>query len=420
MLLGYCILSVIFVLISIKYYSVFLNPISIYSIVWIFAILIHQSGLIYYNELLPRTWIFITISYIFFCGFSLLHKPNSFPEMTSVKDDRNIIKKYLIITLLIASLGILSSIVNIISIYGTNLLYNLTNIYAARVYDNVDFQVIPYVGSFIYIALPLAGIYVRRFGVSIWIMYAFVLIALNSLTSGARAGIVFSLLLFVYGFTLSGNKSKVRVKTKSNKIGLYIGSLILVAFFVIVSQSRAAGNQLPYATDVFYKYFGDNALLYKLFAYVANPVGVLNEYLKECDFYFGKNTFLPLYNIIAKFGIIDRIDQYQSWYSVPADCNVGTWLRELIEDFTWAGAIIAVSIFSYITSKVYIKSIKLNQTSSIIISSILLMMVTLSFFDWKLRTSGLWIALIFGSVIGNKIDRHNLQVDDGRHTDTKL
>lgn len=356
-----------------------------------------------------------------FCVSCLAYKQSKLRHVVSEFNDdmyKKELNKYLIITLSIASLGILSSIYNIISIYGTNLIYNITNVYAARVNEDMDFQVIPYVGSFLYISLPLAGIYVKRYGVSIWVMYAFALVALNSLTSGARAGIVFSLLLFVYGYIVCSSDHTIKKRNGRSNMGLYVGALILLFFFIFISQKRAAGNELPYATDMFYKYFGGNVMLYKTFAYIANPIGVLNEYLQECNFFFGKNTLLPVYNILAKFGLMGRIEQYQGWYNIPAPCNVGTWLRELSEDFTWVGALVFISIFAYITSKEFMKSLKTHSTSSIVVTSILLMIVTLSFFDWKLRTSGIWIALAFGFLIGNKIDK-SLR-NNGRHIDIKL
>ncbi|MBR2064808.1 MAG: oligosaccharide repeat unit polymerase [Bacteroidales bacterium] len=408
MLLGYIILNIIFIVQSVRYYKRIINPISIYSLVWGGAILIHQSGLIYYNEFLVRTWLFIIISYMCFCISCLSFKSRRVVRKVHGHDDRKYkqkLNRYILITMFIAAVGILSSVVYIISIYGTNLIYNITNIYAARVNEGADFQVIPYVSSFIYITLPLSGIYVRRYGMSKWVICAFVLVALNSLTSGARAGIVFSALLFVFGYITSNKGPEKNKKDKPGRMGIWIGSLVLFAFFILISQKRSAGNELSYATDLFYRYFGDNVLLYKIFTYVANPIGVLNEYIKDCEFSFGKNTFLPIYNILAKFGVIGRVEQYQSWYNVPAECNVGTWLRELSEDFTWIGALVFISIYAYVTSGQFIKTTKTDSTSSVIITSLLLMTITLSFFDWKLRTSGVWIALAFGMMIGNGIDK---------------
>lgn len=412
---AYLIMNLIFITLANKYYSRVINPVTVYSSVWLLAVLIHQSGLIYYYPLSLFTWLVIFLAQIVFSVSCFIGKRYDTEKYVLTEEENEQLKhqlnKYILITLSLASVGVLSSIYNIISIFGTNMLANITNVYAARVSGMEDFQLIPYVGSFIFIALPLSAIYVKRYGFSLWVILTFVMVALNALTSGGRAGIVFSLLMFVFAYLFTDKKEEENQQSTSRK-GLYFSAVLLVAMFVVMSSYRTAGNEIEYATDLYYRVFGDNVLVFKIFAYIANPLGVLNEYLKDCTFDFGHNTLLPIYNIIAKFGLMERVEQYQSWYEVPALCNVGTWLRELVEDFTIFGAIPFIMVYALVLNSQYQKAIYRGSISHIVITSMLMMMIAMSFFDWKLRTSSLWIALAFGYYIGNRIQNAVFQKED--------
>lgn len=386
-----------------------MNPLSLYSIVWQLALTIHESGYIVYNELSILTWIVIIFSQICFCcGFISIKKRYIKPtKALNTAIYKKNIEKYLWICMIFSAISILSSLALVISIYGTNLIANVTNVYVDRVNNNVDYQVIPYIGALIYVGLPLSAIHMKSYGFSIWPIIYFVLIFINSLISGARAGIVFSIFIFVFAYFYTDTESKER-KLKNNQkksnLPIIICVTLLMAMFILISSKRAAGVEIPYATNQFISHFGYNELIYKLFAYVANPVGVLNEFLKKPEFNFGHNTFLPLYNILAKIGLMERVEQYQSWYYVPAACNVGTWLRELFEDFSIL-IFPFIFIFGRISCRIYWNSIKGKSTGHLLMLSIIFTMIGLSFFDWRMRTSSMWIAFLFAYLWGKKIDK---------------
>ena len=186
---------------------------------------------------------------------------------------------------------------------------------------------------------------------------------------------------------------------------MYIGVAIFAVMIIVISIQRNAGQNLTYATPAFEKIFGNNLLVYKTMTYIAGPIGVLNEYLKTSELHFGQNTFLTVFNLLNKLGIGERVEQYQEWFYTPLPCNVGTFIRELIEDFTVVGAAISVLIFGYATSRSYMNAKKDYNTRSKVMWAILSLVLLLSFFDWKLRSSNIWIALLFGFIICSQIDR---------------
>lgn len=415
MIIAYSLYNLFLAVFSKKVFDSWFNPVSLYVIVWEIAMGIHQSGLIVFYPLSWYTWFIIFLMQsLFACSCFLGSRMGVVIEKRSIKPRPSInekklkdqIIKYIIITTVFSSISIISQLIGTIARYGTNLLDNVTNVYAARVYNQDTIESIPYVGAFIYIALPLVGIYIKKYGFNLLTLPAIALVFLNSLTSGGRAGIVFSMVLMASAYLVTDSKRKVGKKVvKNRRLLISLGVLILLTMVITISIKRNAGQSLIYANQSFYSLFGQNLLLYKTFSYIAGPIGVLNEYLKESELHFGQNTLLTVYNFLYRIGVLDqRIEQYQEWFYTPLGCNVGTWIRELIEDFTVFGAIVCVPLFGYCTTRTYMYSRNHNSVSAIVLWSILSLVLLLSFFDWKLRSSNIWISLLFGYIFSRQID----------------
>lgn len=411
--IAYCILTIY---IGFQMYKKMFNPITVYSAVWGAAVIMHQSGLVYYYNLSAFFWLTIfTFHTIFALGCIVGNKvmirgsKRITVDWGSCGDNfRKKLKRYIWITLALASVAIITNLAYAISIYGTNLYDNLLVIYSNRVNLGENINKVPYLSSFIYVSIALGGVYLRRYGFCIPTILALLLGAAQLFTSGGRAGIIFIVLIFISAFMLSSGSRKVRKDRRLDKKRYRIMAIAVAAavvFILIISQRRAAGQAPAYATELYETIFGTNAVPYKLITYVSGPIGALNEYLKTCDFHFGQNTFKTVFNVLEKFGLMERIDQYQEWFYTPSSCNVATWIRELIEDFTYVGAMIAAFIFSFIIGQSYKKASRDRRVSSILLSSIWFMVMALSFFDWKLRSADIWIALLGCYFFGRLLDK---------------
>lgn len=400
------------------------NPISLYTVVWTIAVCMHASGLMVFNEMRPFTWIVIFFShFLFVAGCCLGTWINRPLPIVCYECNELQTRKYMlcsiVITLSLSAIAIVGNVKTMIAHYGFDLFSQVTQIYADRVNELKRFETIPYLGSFIFIALPLLGCYTKKFGFNPVVIPAFALVCLNSLVSGGRAGIIFSMLLFLSAyFCTSGKSIGLSIGKKiALSMGLFVFSLMIVG----ISEQRTVGIQMSYATPLYHDLFGENIALYKGIAYVAAPIGTLNEYLGTCDFHFGENTFLTIYNIFAKFGICERIPQYQEFFSTPSSCNVATWVREIIEDFTLVGAIFFVPLFGYLSTLFYCKAISRPLMSNKIVWSVFSLVILLSFFDWKFRSSNMWIAAILGFIIGNYIDKKTfIRASDDRRLNVEL
>ena len=281
-----------------RYRNIF-NPICLYTIVWLVAVAIHQSGLIEFYQLTRFCWVTIFISHFLFvsgCVIAWLVNTKENDSMYNIDIDESLQKKELLrgilVTMSIAGIAIVANLKTMVSIYGFNLFDKVVRIYADRVYELEKIETIPYLGSFMLIGLPLLGCYLKKYGFHIAVIPSVVLVCANSLTSGGRAGIVFSLLLFLAGYFCmeKGN----RATPKGQKLFLLLSSASFLSMIVFISQERTLGVIPAYATNNYTSIFGNNVALYKGLVYVAGPIGTLNEYLKTCDFNFGQNTFLSI------------------------------------------------------------------------------------------------------------------------------
>lgn len=391
----------------------FFNPICLYTVVWLISVCIHQSGLIVYYELNGFTWIVIFFSHLLFVMGALsarIFEKTVIEKEPFVLEDvqKKLIYRFVILCLCVSGFSIVLNVRMMILRYGMNLFENMMVIYQDRLTDSLRTEVIPYISSFLFIAMPLLGIYIKKFGFTLLLIVGLILSCLNSLTSGGRAGIIFALLLFLSGYMISDGLIINRLKMffdQKRKLGyLGISVIALIIMIVAISEQRSAGIELDYATNRYTSIFGYNVPLYKGLVYLASPIGVLNEYLKNCEFDFGKNTFVAFYGFLSKLNLCDKVNPYQDYFATPSLCNVGTWVRELIEDFTIGGAIVFIAIFGMLSSIVYSRALCSGTIVNKFIWTIFALVIILSFFDWKFRTSNLWIALFFGILISRYID----------------
>lgn len=411
MIFVYIVFCVLIFLLGRLFFKNTFNPICLYTLVWMVAVSVHESGLIEYYELNLFTWIVIFVSHLFFVLGNVVEKLFIFEKETPSLVDFDLqqiyVRRVSTICLVVSGCAIVANLKMLMDSYGFDLFSKMMVIYQDRLQNDLQIEAVPYLSSLLYVALPLLGIRMKKKGFSFDVLIGLLLVCANSLTSGGRAGIIFSLLLFFAGYkSVKSNDSLALLASKrKKKIAIVVVVSALFLMIGAVSQQRAAGIGMDYATDFYKDVFGENVPLYKGIVYIASPVAVLNEYLKVCEFRFGKNTFVTLYNVLYKFGMSAKVDAYQSYYNVPMSCNVGTWVREIIEDFSLPGSIFVVVLFGFLSSFFYYRAVNRPFVVNKIIWSVFALVIVLSFFDWKFRTSNLWIAVFCGSFMGCYIDK---------------
>jgi oligosaccharide repeat unit polymerase len=367
--------------------------------------LLYELKLIKYYDLSLTTWtvIFVMqILYVLGCYTAIKITKHGGKSLLLNKNRKvqKLIMRIIVIITLVSGTVIIVNITQYFRMFGYDLLSQTNELYSFRLTGSEGINKIPYIGVFMFIALIFSAIYTTQYGFKKFFIVPIVLIVLEELTSGGRASLILAPLMFI-GVLFATEIKKTNFSKM--QIGLVL-TLVGVLFFMI-SSNRTAGTDNSYSSEFLSRMTNGNNTVYKLIEYITSPVGTLNAYLENPTFSFGQNTFLTLYNFLNKIGYNIEIPLYQENYYVPMRVNVGTMLREIIEDFTIAGAALVIFLVGFCFSRSYLK---FKTTSSYVYGiwvAVLFQTVCFSFFDWRFRSSAEWIVLLFGTLLGLYIDR---------------
>ena len=417
MILPYFLFTMCCLYLGLKIYRNFLNPITIYFTPWFFMVLLYELKFVYYYELTLTTWSLVYLFHIvYLVGCFIGNKLNLSKVVLTRKSitpmDFRKKLKYIILTLcVISSLSILNSVINLFRIYGIDFIFNAQRIYGMRVSGQSGFQTIPYVGAAIYLAIPLLGIYISKYGTSLFMVIPLLLSIVMPFISGTRDEIISLLLLLIFSYYFSREKNKSKKSTERKTKAFVI--IMIIVFLFVNSQRSAWVTPEDYMSPTMVELVKINPSIYKLYTYVSSPLGVLNAYIESPTYSFGKNTLLPIYGILNKLGLNIEMERYQTLYNIPFSSNVGTYIRELIEDYTIGLGILLLLMFSTFYSSRYKRTIKNKQVEDQLLSSIFSTIVALSFFVCYFRSSSYWIILFLAVPLGKYLDKFEINEQGG-------
>ena len=395
-----------------KFYKFWINPITVYSLPWLIMTILYELKLVYYYDLTIITWIVIIIFQFIYnlgCVFpkilaTITHNKQLKKQIKSSFREEKKLKMMIII---LSALTLVSSLVNYLSVakrYGPNLLLYVSQLYSARLEGDIT-TVIPYLGALVYPAIIYSGFYVKEYGFKTFIILPIVSWLLDSLTGGGRLGIFTGMFLFLVPLLLKKEREaeqlikKRKLANFKDVIIIFVLLAIIAYIFWFITKVRSLGiSYNSYMSPTMIKLVNYEPAIYKIYTYIASPLGVLNEFLKSPDFKFGGHTFLTVYSLLNKLGINVEFSKYQKFYYVPISCNVGTYIRELIEDFTIFPALIVTFITGLIYSYNYLRFMHSESYINLIWTSILTYIVFFSFFMWQFRSSSMWISTIVGVI----------------------
>lgn len=421
----YIILNILVIMWSVLKYKNKLNPLTIFLIPWTLMVFGYELKFIKYNQLTYYTYMVLYISTIVYCFGAYLgsiiknKKKIQTNKRNLLIDEKKFKKKLRTILLVTASLSgitIMYSIFIIFSRYGTSFIYKISQIYGERSTGSFSVDYIPYIGSFIYISIFVGIFYFIDYGFHPVLIIPILLTCLKPFTGGARQGLVGILVMIVIAFLLN-KKEKVKVKDKKEKnvkrkFLLIITIVSMFGLLIFISNQRSqyavSSSFNTYASPKFKKIINKVPAAYQMYTYFTSPLGVLNEYLKEEPFSFGKNTLFPIYNVLNKIGFGIPVERYQTFYFIPMRSNVGTAIRELIEDYTLIIAIIFIFLDGIIVGNSYKRMKDNNSYKNRYMVSFLFFLVSMSWFMWFLRDANIILAMIGGYIIFNELDKYKI------------
>lgn len=357
------VITIISILLGKLLFRKWFNHITLYCTIWSVSILLYELKLLPYADITLLTWFYITSSFLsFMLGVFTIISARDFSNKNQImfkqsqislpifSDDGKALKYSIILFSLIALYAAYQHWSVLIKMFGSipSVFLNANRIYRMNSEGEIK-GIIPYISYFGYVAVFLSAIYTaykKKF--SFLTFLPLIAVIIKELANVGRAGMLFALLEFLLAFILFRHllADDLTQTYKFSKKNALIAATILILFFVISSSlvRITRGSTETYTgTSRGLKQLKDNIFVSpSLYLYLSSDVGVFNQYLSFDgeDTKFGQNTFLPVYDLLAKFGMVERPEDFQKGYFIPMWTNTGTFIRELHADFGMLGPFI--------------------------------------------------------------------------------
>ncbi|HRI47782.1 MAG TPA: O-antigen polymerase, partial [Ignavibacteriaceae bacterium] len=400
---------------SVVVFKSWLNHVVIYTVIWGGMLFLYELKLMKYTALTDLTWIAVIISFLTFVLGSVTykyvkdfqkHSDSAFQSTFLLDGAKNLkfLKITIIITGTISLLGAIQHWAVLFDMFGsiTSILINANTIYRMRVQEEIP-GVIPYVSAFGFVAVFFAAIESAIKGRFTFLsFYAIVGVMLKEFAMLGRAGILIAfveyfVVLFFVRLFLKKQTDSLNIKKKSNlTLSLVITLIIFIMSASLVKNVRGAFESYRSSTKELNKLKGGLLITPSIYLYFSAHIGVFSRYLWDDSesSYFGENTFLPVYRIISKFGVVDPPSYYQKGYNIPMWTNTGTYLRELHADFGSLGIFLVPYLLGFLTSFYWFKFLKSGNLKDILILSHLYIIIVFSFLTMITRSSNLIISFV--------------------------
>jgi oligosaccharide repeat unit polymerase len=400
---------------------------------WTIMLIAYESKLIYYYDLSAYTWLVIIlfeIIFIFGCILGVGITPVKIKNYDDYRAEyfingKNVLEKKLkrmiLILSAIAAIAIVTGFISMLQYYDTNIFGAIdmqNRIYNERLDGTNKFLKIPYLSSFLYLALILTGIYIKRFYMKLFLTIPIILVIFSSIMTGNRYNLIIAIALIIFPILFNNDKSrkfgfKNKLK-KKNKLLIFCGiGALLVLFWSITSVRSSWIITGSHMSPLMIKLCTHNPAIYKIYSYLASPPGVLNAFLEDPYFQFGKTSFAFVYNIMENIGILTSNERVAMNYYVPIASNTGSYIKDLISDFSLLGGLFVTLIFGYILSSLYKVYFKRKNFVSEIYLDIFSALLILCFFTWYLCETLFWIMLVFAYPVGKYLDGIKIHIKAG-------
>lgn len=425
MALIYLLFNLYVVIFAKRIYKRYVNPLSIYSVPWSISVAAYELKLIAYYDLSIVTWcVVFGFQLVYILGCLLAIGPNRWvvshqlPQASNVKLKLKL-KRAIVFLSGITAIGIVPGFIKLLLYYGTSLSGAVAlsqQIYHDRLAENIRFFNIPYLPSVVYLALILCGIYIYRYRFELFLLLPSSLVAMSAIGTGNRYYLIFALIMLVLPMLVNVAKvPNAHIKGWKNKFLIPTVVTSIIVLFYRITVVRSSWVTVPsYASSAMERLMYIQPAIFKLYTYLASPVGVLNAFLHDPYFEFGRVTFAFVYNIAERVGIKSSDYRIARSYFVPVQSNTGTYIKDLLGDFGLPGAILFAFILGYVCSRLYLAHITMPSILVEIYLVIFFVLTIISFFSLYLSETMLWIILIVAFPTGRYLDAGTLYVN--KHT----
>jgi len=396
-------------------------------VIWGTVVSLYELRLMNYIEISGFTW--VLISYCFFAfllGVAVVFaarnnfSPVRTPSMISLATYPKNVKILRNVTYFFAILGVVSVIQHwsvLIAKFGSiqMVLIQANLVYKLRTEGEIQ-GVLPYLYITSYVAVVLSSVYsaVKK-KITFLSIISFLSVILKEIASFGRAGILMGFLLFIISFILFRHALSETTFKKKQKISakeiIVLSSVMIILFIsgiTVVKAFRGTYESFKASTKTLSKVRNNDIISPSIYLYASAHVGVLSKYFDSDGekVGIGQNTFLPIYNFISKFGVVDHPDFYQRGYWIPMWTNTGTYIREIHADFGIIGVIIFPFLMGFVTTFYWYRFLDQGRLFDFVVLVYLYVIISMSFLVMITRSAAWFlsfIALLVVSVILEKL-----------------
>jgi len=395
------------------------NPITIYTTIWFLCFLVYDCGIM---SFLPLTW--HTFFYIyganlcvilgcilgkFLANFHL--KCEVLYHKRSFYEKKNALKKVIIITSVLSGIDIIPDLVKSISMYGTNLIANTSDLYFNEISSSQESMLS--LSAFIFVTATFFGMYIVDYGFDFSMTIPALMLCSFALSRGSRGTFVIIVFLIFAAMTVPCTYGKERYKyhniLKKNIKKLVVIGAVFIGVILAITGTRHGGENV-YSGYVTLDGL-TNTIFISILGYLGSGIGCLNQYLinpitSEVPSFFFRVFFV----IFNKLGLTN-IDTgfWLPTYTIPMPANVITYIGELYHDFG-NGLFVIIVFMACIFSLSFCKAIKSGSTFQRNMYAVMFTVFGLSFFANFIHAAGVWYAFILGGCISYFIDHKVMKI----------
>jgi oligosaccharide repeat unit polymerase len=414
-------IGIISILVSKHLFKKWFNPLSTYSLIWTIVVTLYELKFMAYVDLNFNTWL-ISIGAFLFFFFGILtvfvsrdslgkkNDLNSFvekegSEIKLLADGGTVLKYALLITSFLGLLGALQHWYVLIQKFGSvaNVLIYANLVYSIRVEGEIE-GLIPYLYIFGYVAVFLSGIYTAHKNKFTFLSFLpLIIISLKEIASVGRMGLLFGLIEFITVFFLFRHLIFLhdQSKKKQSSRNFIIAGILLLVIFIgsasLVRSMRGSIESFKQSSAQLNKLKDNVILTPSIYLYFSAHIGVFSKYYEYQNekALWGENTFMPIYNFLSKFDVIEHPDFYQKGYYVPMWTNTGTYLREVHSDFGNMGLIIVPYLLGFMSAFFWINFYEKRRTIYFVILVFINIIIGFSFLMMITRAAVWLLSFIF-------------------------
>ncbi|MCA0365892.1 MAG: oligosaccharide repeat unit polymerase [Bacteroidetes bacterium] len=341
-----------------------LNPILLFSVIWIFVLFLSSLELMKLDEVKWDTYLLL-LFLVFFSNIGAILGNRKY--LANIEDDYFVLDKLGHIIFFVSIVAISINFYFVLRYIGgfSSFILGASQLYHDRI-EGTFKPPIPYFGSLIFISCVFFGretVIKPNMGNYFFSLVTLLYTILDTMLSFGRANFIIGFLLYLLSFFLSNfKKGSFAFKIGLRKIVISFISVLLFFLFLNLIRDTRGGTEDYYfktGTSPFVEKLNELGIFRpSLYFYLVGPVAAFDN-IFEHEFIAknptGYETFAPLFRPFYRLFDID-VDYYEEFINIgDKETNIGTMFKPVFLDFGIFGLYFFPLIIGFISTLIFQK-----------------------------------------------------------------